>query len=78
MTFIIALLLGLYLGFKLKSAIYLFKDVRNVKFIEATVNKILDSNDITIIRSKIDIDSEKENKELEKEHKKFKLKRVSL
>jgi hypothetical protein len=69
MTFIIALLLGFYLGFKYKGALVLFKETKNIKYIQAVVEKVLSDKPIQIIQSREEQQTELDNKALEREHK---------
>lgn len=74
MSFIITLLIGGFLGFKLKGALILYKETRNIKYIQAVVKHVLDEKEIEIIRTKLQLQTERENEKLEKEYKKPKFK----
>lgn len=66
MTFIISFILGLFLGYKIKGALYIYKETRNVKFIKEVVNSIIGTAPIEIINSKEDFIREKVSKTSEK------------
>jgi hypothetical protein len=68
MVFIISLFVGFFLGYKLKGAIILFKEAKNIKYIEAVVNKVLSNKELNIYKSAFDERVERENDRLEKEH----------
>lgn len=72
MTFLVALIIGIYLGFKLKGALILYRETRNIKYIQSVVEKVLSDKSIQIIQSRREQQTELEDKELEKEHKKIK------
>lgn len=68
MTFVIALILGIFVGYKFKGATYLYKETRNVKFIKEIVDNILNNKELELIKSKDAVMKERESKFVEKHH----------
>lgn len=73
MTFLTALILGLFLGYKLRGAMYIYKETRNVRFIKEVVSNIMGEAPLEIIQSKEDLIRDKVAKASEKHFKRVKL-----
>lgn len=62
MYFILVIALGVWIGYKLRGAVEIYRQVKQVKYIEKIVNRVLDSKDIKII----DFKKKKESEDIAK------------
>lgn len=70
MNTFIGLLIGAFVGYKVKGAVIFLRETRNVKYIESVVKVILSNEEVKILNnSKRDVE---EDKELQREHIKLK------